>query len=208
MAKSLPLISALVCLAAVCAQDPLTRVPVPRFHLTARPWSEIDYSRQQILERVEGVCRAAAQFQDDAGAIIDPYLDREHQYSTPYFAFAASVLIDAGRAADLLPVGIAAMEKSTADFAGGAQAIPDAHGEFFIAPLTQACFNPARDFGPRLFAYFAGWGSVALPGPRAMAFFTVYIASPIVGAIAGVGFFQGVLKRYVLCPKPEELIDA
>jgi len=77
-----------------------------------------------------------------------------------------------------------------------------------IAPLTQACFNPARDFGPRLFAYFAGWGSVALPGPRAMAFFTVYIASPIVGAIAGVGFFQGVLKRYVLCPKPEELIDA
>src|SRR5439155_18561900 len=24
-----------------------------------------------------------------------------------------------------------------------------------IAPLTQACFNPAPDFGPRRFAYFA-----------------------------------------------------
>jgi glycerol uptake facilitator protein len=63
-----------------------------------------------------------------------------------------------------------------------------------IAPLTQACFNPARDFGPRLFAFFAGWGAVALPGPRGAGFLTVYIVAPILGAIGGGGLYCRILK--------------
>ncbi|GAA4450728.1 MIP/aquaporin family protein [Novipirellula rosea] len=62
-----------------------------------------------------------------------------------------------------------------------------------IAPLTQACFNPARDFGPRLFAYYAGWGSIALPGPTPTGFLTVYIISPIAGSVLGIGLYQRVL---------------
>ncbi len=65
-----------------------------------------------------------------------------------------------------------------------------------IAPLTQACFNPARDFGPRLFAYFAGWGEVALPGPRPTGFFTVYILSPLLGGIVGTGLFRKVFLPF------------
>ena len=55
-----------------------------------------------------------------------------------------------------------------------------------LAPLTQAGFNPARDFGPRLFSYLAGWGNVAIPGPRG-GFFAVYIVGPLLGGLAGGG---------------------
>jgi glycerol uptake facilitator protein len=62
-----------------------------------------------------------------------------------------------------------------------------------IGPLTQACLNPARDFGPRLVSYLAGWGEAALPGPNGRGFVTVYILSPIVGALVG-----GAVQRFML----------
>ncbi len=64
----------------------------------------------------------------------------------------------------------------------------------FIAPLTQACFNPARDFGPRLFAFLAGWGEIALPGPSATGFLTVYIIAPAIGALLGAHLYDFVLR--------------
>lgn len=63
-----------------------------------------------------------------------------------------------------------------------------------IAPLTQACFNPARDFGPRLFASFAGWGSIALPGLSDPGWLTVYIIAPIVGAVLGGGLYDFAIR--------------
>ncbi len=52
-----------------------------------------------------------------------------------------------------------------------------------FAPVTQAGWNPARDFGPRLVAYLAGWKGIAIPGPSAG--FWVYIVGPLVGAPLG-----------------------
>ncbi len=63
-----------------------------------------------------------------------------------------------------------------------------------IAPLTQACFNPARDFGPRVFSYFAGWGSAAFPGPIGFGVVSVYIVAPILGATIGVGLYQSLFR--------------
>ena len=43
--------------------------------------------------------------------------------------------------------------------------------------------NPARDFGPRLFAWIAGWGKVAIPGDYAN--ISGYLWIPIVGPLLG-----------------------
>ncbi|KAG6623075.1 Glycerol uptake facilitator protein [Phytophthora cinnamomi] len=58
-----------------------------------------------------------------------------------------------------------------------------------MTPFTQACLNPARDFGPRVVAAIAGWGSIALPGERADSCW-VYFVGPLVGAVAGSLLFD------------------
>ncbi|MBQ9499136.1 MAG: aquaporin family protein [Bacteroidaceae bacterium] len=62
-----------------------------------------------------------------------------------------------------------------------------------IAPLTQAGFNPARDFGPRIVAWLAGWGSAAFPDSVG-GFFWVYILGPIIGGALATYFFTLVLE--------------
>ncbi|CAK8991713.1 Uncharacterized protein TC_0708 [Durusdinium trenchii] len=128
----------LTCAGTVSAEGVSTAEPAVSFHLTSRPWKPSGVARQDYLETVEGLCRFAARHQDERGAFVDPFLGREHQYSTPYFAYAVGVLVDAGKAKDLLPHGTRAMEYATACFAEGAAGIPEEHGEFFLAPLAGA----------------------------------------------------------------------
>lgn len=61
-----------------------------------------------------------------------------------------------------------------------------------FAPLTQAGWNPARDFGPRIVAFFAGWGSVAIPGPSNG--FWVYIVGPMIGAPVGAAVHEFLVR--------------
>lgn len=56
-----------------------------------------------------------------------------------------------------------------------------------LAPLTQCGINPARDYGPRIVAYFAGWKGVALKG------WWVYTFGPIVGAPIGAFLADKIL---------------
>lgn len=55
--------------------------------------------------------------------------------------------------------------------------------------------NPARDLGPRLFAWMAGWGTSALPGPGH--YWWVPVAGPFVGGVAGAAVYQFLVKPYL-----------
>jgi glycerol uptake facilitator protein len=59
--------------------------------------------------------------------------------------------------------------------------------------------NPARDFGPRVLAFFGGWGQTAFPGNGAdfSWYFWIPIVGPLIGGVIGIlvydFFIKGVL---------------
>ncbi|OIQ29791.1 MAG: hypothetical protein BM555_05605 [Crocinitomix sp. MedPE-SWsnd] len=64
---------------------------------------------------------------------------------------------------------------------------------FWLAPYTQAGFNPARDFMPRLLSYFAGWDMAF--SFNGLGWLVVYILGPIVGAGAAAVLYRMIIER-------------
>ncbi|HYB31245.1 MAG TPA: MIP/aquaporin family protein [Solirubrobacteraceae bacterium] len=70
--------------------------------------------------------------------------------------------------------------------------------------------NPARDFGPRLFAFIAGWGKQALPGNylvnsgRITDYFWVPIVGPLIGAALASFFYDAFIRSILIARKPPE----
>ena len=96
------------------------------------------------------------------------------------------------------------------------QGIAAAHADLVrvqYGPNSGYAINPARDFGPRLFAWLAGWDGVALPGNynNVNWYWWLPIVAPIVGAVIGavvydVFIHQGLRARgAVPAPDVEEV---
>jgi glycerol uptake facilitator protein len=63
-----------------------------------------------------------------------------------------------------------------------------------VGPLTMASLNPARDFGPRLFTFLAGWDSIAIPGPRNDMW--VGTVGPVIGALLGGAIYARLIAPF------------
>jgi hypothetical protein len=74
--------------------------------------------------------------QDADGAIIDPYRDREFQYSTPAFAHAAATLVAYAGRSDLVAPAALALDWSARELAERTAA--DAHEDFYAPMLAHA----------------------------------------------------------------------
>lgn len=65
-----------------------------------------------------------------------------------------------------------------------------------LGPLTGFAMNPARDFGPKFFAYIAGW-DYALTGGKDIPYFIVPIIAPICGACFGGWLYPKVIGAHL-----------
>jgi glycerol uptake facilitator protein len=61
--------------------------------------------------------------------------------------------------------------------------------------------NPARDFGPRLFCWLAGWGTNAFPGPYG--YFWVPIIGPLIGGPLAVFVYKWFIGDTLEARQPE-----
>ena len=55
--------------------------------------------------------------------------------------------------------------------------------------------NPARDFGPRLFTFLAGWGPTVFLEPDNF-WYLVPIIGPVLGGVAGVAAYDQLITRF------------
>ena len=65
--------------------------------------------------------------------------------------------------------------------------------------LNGFAMNPARDFGPNLFTWMAGWGDIAMTGGRDIPYFIVPIIAPLIGACLGAAIYRYLIGNNLPC---------
>ncbi|KJV26071.1 MIP/aquaporin family protein [Luteibacter yeojuensis] len=132
----------------------------------------------------------------EAGGAAGVFFTHPGEAITPMHALSDQVILTA-----FLLFGIFAITEQYNEMAPGANS-----GALIIGLLVATigasmgyleawAINPARDFGPRLFAYFAGWDKSALPGPDN--YWWVPIVGPLIGGVIGGGAYQLLIHPFL-----------
>jgi len=115
---------------------------------------------------------------------------------TPTHAFSDQIILTA-----ILVFGIFAITEQYNEQAPGANSGALMIG-FLVAIIGGSmgyleawAINPARDFGPRLFCFFTGWGSSALPSPSN--YWWIPIVAPLIGGVVGGGAYQVLIHQFL-----------
>ena len=132
----------------------------------------------------------------EAGGAAGVFFTHPGLAITPWHAFGDEIVLTA-----LLVFGIFAITEQYNEQAPGANAGALIIG-FLVAILGASmgyleawAINPARDLGPRLFCFVAGWGSAALPSPQG--YWWVPLVGPLLGGVLGGGAYQVLIHQFL-----------
>src|SRR5439155_15220939 len=100
------------------------RQPVPK------DFQPTQLTKADYLKIIAGEIDFWKQHENEAGAIIDPYEKKEHQYSTPAFALASAILVCDAKRSDLLDNSVRAMTFALTALANKTTA--DNHADLYI----------------------------------------------------------------------------
>jgi glycerol uptake facilitator protein len=114
----------------------------------------------------------------------------------PMHAFSDEIILTA-----ILVFGIFAITEQYNEQAPGANSGALIIG-FLVAAIGASmgyleawAINPARDLGPRLFAFFAGWGAAAFPSPDY--YWWIPILGPLIGGVVGGAAYQLLIHQFL-----------
>jgi glycerol uptake facilitator protein len=174
------------------------------------PWRKvIPYCVAQVVGGVFGAAvvyvlygpvidhfNSAAQLTRTAGGAAGVFFTHPGLAITPLHAFGDEIILTA-----FLIFGIFAITEQNNEMAPQANS-----GALMIGMLVALigasmgyleawALNPARDLGPRIFCYLAGWGSAAFPAPGN--YWWVPIAGPLLGACVGGAAYQYLIRPFL-----------
>ena len=150
----------------------------------------------QLFSPVINAFNTAHNMTRAAGGAAGVFFTHPGTNITPMHAFGDEIILTA-----ILVFGIFAITEQYNEQAPGANSGALIIG-FLVATIGASmgyleawALNPARDLGPRLFSFVAGWGPAAFPSPGN--YWWVPIVAPLLGGVVGGGAYQVLIHQFL-----------